>query len=105
MLFTDYIWDFDGTLFDTYPRISTSFREALRQLGCERPEAEILSAVKMSVRGAANDYARRYNLDAREINRLYHEIESALPIDDMTPYPGAEAFLRAVMARGGRHFL
>ena len=83
MLFTDYIWDFDGTLFDTYPRISTSFREALRQLGCERPEAEILSAVKMSVRGAANDYARRYNLDAREINRLYHEIESALPIDDM----------------------
>ncbi len=105
MLFTDYIWDFDGTLFDTYPRISTAFREALSQLGCERPEDEVLAAVKQSVRGAANDYARRYNLDARTINRLYHEIESALPIDAMTPYPGAEAFLRSVMARGGRHFL
>ena len=105
MLFTNYIWDFDGTLFDTYPRISASFREALRRLGCERPEDEILAAVKQSVRGAANDYAQSYHLDAHEINRLYHEIESALPIDDMTPYPDTEAFLRAVMARGGRHFL
>lgn len=105
MLFTDYIWDFDGTLFDTYPRISAAFHEALRRLGCTRPQDEVLTAVKQSVRGAAADYARRYGLNEAAINRLYHEIEGALPVDDMTPYPGVHAFLRAVMARGGRHFL
>lgn len=105
MLFTDYIWDFDGTLFDTYPRISGAFHEALRRLGCQRPLDEVLTAVKQSVRGAAADYAQQYNLSEAAINRLYHEIEGALPVDDMTPYPGVHDFLLAVTERGGRHFL
>ncbi len=105
MLFTDYIWDFDGTLFDTYERISSAFREALHRLGCDRPHDEVLVAVKQSVRGAAARYAREYGLNEEAINRLYHDIEDALPVDDMIPFPGAQAFLQAVLARGGRHFL
>ena len=33
MRFTDYIWDFDGMLFDTYPRMCAAFRAALARQG------------------------------------------------------------------------
>ena len=29
MLYRHFVWDFDGTLFDTYPRMTKSFQHAL----------------------------------------------------------------------------
>ena len=42
------IWDFDGTLFDTYPVMVRAFRTALAQLDCPRlpEEADILAQMK-----------------------------------------------------------
>jgi len=33
MRFTHHIWDFDGTIADTYPHTARAFREAMRRLG------------------------------------------------------------------------
>ena len=105
MLFTDFIWDFDGMLFDTYPRMCGLFQRALRQMGCERPADEVMNAIKITVRQAARDYAARYGFDAQALLTLYHALDHAEPIDSIVPYPGAGEFLRAVMAQGGRHYL
>lgn len=105
MRFTDYIWDFDGTLFNTYPRMQAAFSEALARQGCPRPPEEVMAAIKRSVREAAERYARRYNLDRPRLIDEFHGIEHAMPPETIVPYDGAEAFLRAVIARGGRHFL
>ena len=105
MRFTDYIWDFDGMLFDTYPRMCAAFREALARQGVERPEGEVMAAIKRSVRGAAARCADRFGLDQARLSRDYQQIEHAMPPETIVPYDGAEAFLRAVIARGGRHYL
>ena len=105
MRFTDYIWDFDGTLFDTYPRMCAAFCEALSRQGCPRPADEVMAAIKRSVREAAVTYAARYGLDQARLTAEYQAIEHAMPPETMRPYAGAEAFLRAVIACGGRHFL
>ena len=105
MRFFDYIWDFDGTLFDTYPRMCAAFREALARQGCRRPEDEVMAAIKRSVRGAAEVYAARYALDKGRLLSDFHAIEHDMPPETIRPYEGAADFLRAVLARGGRHFL
>ncbi|MBO4299873.1 MAG: HAD-IA family hydrolase [Clostridia bacterium] len=105
MRFTDYIWDFDGMLFNTYPRMCAAFREALARQGCRRPEDEVMAAIKGSVREATAAYAARFGLDRDRLTADYKTAEHAMPPETIVPYDGAEAFLRAVVARGGRHFL
>ncbi|HAX98844.1 MAG TPA: phosphoglycolate phosphatase, partial [Candidatus Atribacteria bacterium] len=42
MKYTEYIWDFDGTLFDTYPVMVKAFQRALRELGIEEKPDTLL---------------------------------------------------------------
>ena len=32
MKFTEFFWDFDGTLFDTYPRINRAVQKSLHEM-------------------------------------------------------------------------
>jgi len=105
MRFTDYIWDFDGMLFDTYPRMRAAFSCALARQGCVRPDGEVMAAIKRSVRAAAALYAGQYGLDHARLMADYRAVEHASPPETIAPYDGAAAFLRAVLAQGGRHFL
>ena len=105
MRFDDYIWDFDGMLFDTYPRMRAAFGEALARQGCPRPVPEVMTAIKRSVRGAADAYAAQYGLDRARLIADFQAIEHAMPPETMVPYEGAADFLQAILARGGRHFL
>jgi len=105
MRFTNYIWDFDGTLFDTYPRMRAAFAGALRLQGCERSADEIMAAIKRSVRSAAESYPEAFRLDKGRLSADYRAIEHAMPIETIIPYDGTDGFLRAVIAQGGRHFL
>jgi phosphoglycolate phosphatase-like HAD superfamily hydrolase len=49
VLFENIIWDFDGTLFDTYPGMIYAFKRALGDSGFEVSENEILKYMKVSV--------------------------------------------------------
>lgn len=105
MRYTDYIWDFDGMLFDTYPRMCAAFREALRQLGLVRPCDEVMGEIKRSIRGAAESYSARFGVDSQAITALYHTLEHEAPPDTMIPYADADRFLSKVVRHGRRNFL
>ena len=38
----NYIWDFDGTLFDTYPAMVEGVFQALHDFGIERPKTKYI---------------------------------------------------------------
>ncbi|MBR3505384.1 MAG: HAD hydrolase-like protein [Clostridia bacterium] len=105
MRFTDYIWDFDGTLFDTYPRMCAAFRTALARQGVDRPSEEVMAAIKRSMGAAVKAFSSQYALDAGRLMADYHDIERAMPPETIRPFDGAADFMRAVAERGGRHFL
>ena len=42
-MYSHYIWDFDGTLFDSYPQMTRAFQQALSDLGYSHTSNEILS--------------------------------------------------------------
>ena len=44
--YTDVIWDFDGTLLDTYPYVIKSIQEVLSIYGINEPDELILKTLK-----------------------------------------------------------
>jgi phosphoglycolate phosphatase-like HAD superfamily hydrolase len=57
------IWDFDGTLFNTYPTISKSFRDLLKQYNIDASLVEINSKMRISMPTAYQYYLNKYNLE------------------------------------------
>ncbi len=105
MLFRYFFWDFDGTLFDTYPRVTRAFQKGLADLGVDMAYAPLFVLVKRSLACAAKECARIYGCDADEALSRYHAHAEEEGDESMRPYPGAPEALRAVCARGGRNYL
>ncbi len=100
---TDYFWDFDGTLYDTYPALTQCALYALADLGAYPKPAEVWALLKQSVYQMAYFYAQRYHLELRKLReRLDHYHQQ---MTKFTPYAGAAETLRGIVARGGRNFL
>ena len=102
----DFIWDFDGTLYDTYPVMTQALLTALHQFNIrDIDKAALYRDLKIhSVRSAVQDFADQYQLSANELTATYHQIEHQNQ-QAPKPYPGAKAVLEAVIAHGGRNFL
>ena len=45
----DVIWDFDGTLFDTYPAIAGVFLESLESFGISEDRRDVLKLLHQSL--------------------------------------------------------
>ena len=59
MKWTHFFWDFDGTLFDTYGRITRAFVKGLADTGVRTDFDTALPLVKRSLGYAADWYAAR----------------------------------------------
>ena len=98
-------WDFDGTLYDSYPNVTHAFLCTLDELGY--PELvtprEALSLLKVSVFSAVQHCAGMAGLDvslALEVFSRYHAQESGF-----SPYTGLSECLRALRTAGVHHYL
>lgn len=102
----DFIWDFDGTLYDTYPVMTQAFVDALKEFGILNVDvAALYRDLKIrSVQAAAESFAAKYHCSSKDITAAYHRIEHATQ-QAPAPYPGAEAVLKAVIDHSGRNFL
>lgn len=103
--FTNLIWDFDGTLFDTYPMIALSFREALHRAGIDLTYEEVMRHVKRSVGEALDFCHEQYGLDRDALMSEYRRIQSGMGVERMNPYPGVVELLSKTQASGSRHYL
>ena len=105
MKYINLIWDFDGMLFNTYPRMTVAFQKALIEYGIHAPYDEVLSRIKIRVGGAAALYAQVHGLDKQAIFNRYQVHEHAMPDDTIIPYEGMCQLLRDARNAGCRHFL
>lgn len=103
-MFTHFIWDFDGTLFDTYPHMAAAMERALAELGVNETAGNILRTMKRSV-GACLDYYRQRDGLGDELDRRYGHYEQETSWCRVKPYPGAAETCRTVVARGARNYL
>lgn len=98
-------WDFDGTLYDSYPNVTHAFLCTLDELGCPGlvTPREALSLLKVSVYSAAQHCAGMAGLDVSRVMEVfsrYHAQESGF-----APYAGLSQCLRTLRDAGVRHYL
>ncbi len=100
-MITEFIWDFDGMLFDTYPHTTAALCEYFRRHGREIDKEEAFDRLKISIREAF-----RYFELPPDGEREFYEIEDDLDfLPRGVPYEGIPEILRYITENGGRNYL
>lgn len=105
MRYESIIWDFDGTLFDTYPGMCRNLRQAMNSLGIQVSEEELMPRFLVSLRVAIEYCAEQGGIEPDTAFETYRTWVREHPLPEAKPYPDAGAILAAFQASGGRNFV
>lgn len=103
-MFKHFIWDFDGTLFDSYPPMVKAYHQALSEQGIHISEEEILKHMKISIRHLLVYSKEHYGIDdvfSQRFNELRKTYEQVL----FEPYKEAVEAIEMIRSRGGRNYI
>lgn len=104
-MFRHIIWDFDGSLFDTYPAFGRAFAAAMADLGkpIEARYAERLARESMS--HCAATLATEGDLEEQQVLEAFGRHYADVPPAAQPPFAGARRLCNEVIAGGGRNFI
>lgn len=102
-LLKHFIWDFDGTLMDTYPNIIRYLRLAMQECGFDAPETEILEKMMETIPHAIQCYSEQFCIpDLKERYRAHYRQEAKDPV---RVFPGVPEVLRVIREMGGYNYI
>lgn len=108
MQFKNLIWDFDGTLFNTYPQMVSAFVKALKKLGIEDIDIdpdEIYEQMRIhSLDSTLNLFSARLGLNKDLLRNQYKNFEIDL-INISMPFSEIETILKQVSTLNGKNML
>ena len=105
MKYRHLIWDFDGTLFNTYPRICRAYMKALADAGIVEEEDVLLRSIKKTLEYTNEWVGAKYGLTQEQLWEGYHRHSEEEGYDTMLPYPGMTDFLRDAHDAGCAHYV
>ena len=99
--YANYIWDFDGTLFDSYPHSIAALCETATHFGIDHDPKAVAEAMHMTFKAA-------YKLLGVTEEHIRHFL--ALREDwnfqpPIVPYPHVKEALEHLISKGARHYL
>ena len=100
----DLIWDFDGTLFDTYPLMAASLQQAMREEGHEVPIEDIRARMAVTLGYALKCYEEMYGITDRTVER-YKELMQNAGTEAAAPFDGVKEICKWVCENGGKNHL
>ena len=100
----ELIWDFDGTLFDTYPLMVDSLRRAMLEEGHDVPVQDIRARMAVTLGDAVAHYKRTLGITEETMER-YRRIMYGRGRRAAQPFAGAEDVCARVCREGGHNHL
>ena len=101
----NYIWDFDGTLFDSYSVLAKSFQETLEKYGIvDEPTESIIAAAQNSMGFLYDSYAKKYQL-GEDFFQAFEKAFIAIERREVKPIEYAKELCDWVVKSGNRNFL
>jgi HAD superfamily hydrolase (TIGR01549 family) len=81
------LWDFDGTMFDTYPTIVRSFKDLMGNK--KAADEEVLKQMKIS----SEEAIRFFGIEKNLFDEKFHALEKALHPKDKPPFSHLQTVL------------
>lgn len=103
-MYKHIIWDFDGTLFDTYPVMAGVFKDMLEEIGIHEPLEAILRNMKVSISHAMQVYSKKYHITASFLQDLKHRSRET-ELNQCKPYQGIEGICKHIDSTGRSNYL
>lgn len=104
MRYAHLFWDFDGTLYDSYPQIVRAMRLALLEFQIPCPDEKLLlKECKKTVSHAIRTFAAPFDVDLEKLRQRYdrlHQQSLSFPL-----YEGVKECLAELREAGVRHYL
>ena len=100
----ELIWDFDGTLFDTYPLMADSLRRAMLVEGHDVPVQDIRARMAVTLGDAVAHYKRTLGITEETMERYRHIIYGQ-GRRAAQPFAGAEDVCARICREGGHNHL
>ena len=98
------IWDFDGTLFDSYPGMVNAFLRALKKYEVEAEYDEVLKLFLNSEKTAVQYYQKRFLL-GEELIEVYQDEKSHIDLSNMLPFPYAKEVCQRIKEAGRYNYI
>lgn len=99
--YAHYIWDFDGTLFDSYPHSTAALYDTAKFWGVDVNLDELRAAIHVNFLAAFN----LVGLSREQLKRFHALRESREFLPAVVPFSGAKETLEGLIARGSKHYL
>lgn len=103
MKYTDIIFDFDGTLSDTYPCFTNALLEVCNEYGLNPGYQKVYDLLKVSVGTAIKSLP--FNEDYSVISDKFHDYHNIFAVTEQKPFPESEELLRFIKNNGGRNYI
>ena len=97
----NFIWDFDGMLFDSYPHITAAFSKMMEESGKPIDKKQAQSLFEISFADAFAFYKT-----TESERKIFHGYEHDYLLEPVAvPFENTEKALRGVIQAGGRNYL
>jgi HAD superfamily hydrolase (TIGR01549 family) len=104
--FRNLIWDFDGTIFDTYPEITKAFINVLKKdYGIDYNYDKAYSLAKTSIGFCIESLADEFNIDREKFSEKYKERYFGELTYEDKPFEGVEEVLKYASEPGGNFLI
>lgn len=105
-MYQEFFWDFDGTLYNTYPGMVEAFMHVFADKGIILNKDEVYTRMRQKSLGKTFSYFCKQNelTDPQKMRELYNLIEAKLE-KNMKPFEGVKAVLQKVVSDGGHNYL
>lgn len=105
MRYDNLIWDFDGTLFDTYPAMCRDLQTVMEGLGVHASLEDLLPRFTTSRETVLEWCGQQVGMTAQEVDKIYRAWVTEHGQPEAHPFPHVRSFLEWFQAAGGRNFV
>jgi len=104
MLYKNFIWDFDGTIIDTYPATINSILKTMKEYNVNLNYEEVYKKAKVTLRYVFDYIKNEYNFNNEIVDKILYDFSKISP-KDRIKYDKIEEVLIYIKKNDGKNFL